>query len=93
MKGENLATADPQGKFIRALVYLGNGGNFFGEGAQNRQVPAYIGEEGTSDWTPFQFEFETSPEEESLFFTVSFLGSGKIWLDDLEIVLLDGQKK
>ena len=89
VKGENLVTVDPKGKkVLRADVVLGDGGDFFRQNNTNRQVPKYFGEEGTSDWTPFQFEFETSPDEVTLWFTIYFQGTGKIWLDDLEIVPL-----
>ena len=88
VKGENLVTVDAQGKVLRAMVVLGDGGDFFGQDTKNRYVYGFIGEEGTSDWTPFKFEFETSPGEVTLFFKFSFSGTGKFWLDDLEIVPL-----
>jgi len=88
VKGENLVTVDPKRKVLRAVVSLGDGGDFFRQDNKNRYVPAFFGEEGTSDWTPFQFEFETSPDEVTLWFAISFQGTGKIWLDDLEIVPL-----
>ena len=93
VKGENLVAVDPKGKVLRAVVVLGDGGDFFAQDAKKRYVPGFFGEEGTSDWIPFQFEFETSPDEVTLFFMIRFQGTGKIWLDDLEIVPLPDQPK
>jgi len=76
-----------RGSFLEATIYLSDGSDIFGAGSARRTVNVPIRDEGTTEWTAFEKEFETSPEETSLWlvFRVHATG-GKIWLDDVEIV-------
>ena len=84
-KGENLELG-ADGRVFYIDVIVGEGGDFFGGKNHNRYVTKSFSQTGSTGWTPFAFEFETSPAEVAVFWTINFQGGGKIWLDDLELV-------
>jgi hypothetical protein len=85
-KGKDLSPRGKHGTVLAALIYL-SPDRIFDEGAKRKTVTLPIRDEGTTEWTAFEKEFETSPEENSLWLSFRVLATdGKIWLDDVEIV-------
>src|SRR5262249_24063490 len=62
----------------------GPGGSVAFDNMQRRQI------KGTNDWTEYYITLPLHPEARQLFFGVLISGTGKVWADDLQL-LVDGK--
>jgi hypothetical protein len=62
----------------------GEGGRVAFENMQRKQL------KGTSDWTEYSISLPIQPEGSTLFFGIVLAGTGKVWVDDLQL-LVDGK--
>ena len=85
IKGENVVPA-PSDPNLTLYAVVGGGGDFFGGQNNNRIVAKGCYQNGTWDWTPLEVEFETSSSEVAVFVSFTAVASGKIWVDDIELV-------
>lgn len=85
LRGEGVSSNE-KGEIIVMDVIVGGADDFFGGANNNRNITHKVEWQDGADWFPFEFEFQSKDSEVSLFFSISFRGSGKFWIDDLEIV-------
>jgi hypothetical protein len=88
IKGENIV-ADQESDGVQIWAHSGPAEDFWSNPASRREMVTPESHEGTFNWTPVEFTYQTR-EGEGLLRIVLVLhnATGKVWLDDLEVIPL-----